>query len=105
MMFENGYIKYVKITSSLNENGNPVSDVEEESDFIPANIQGTKTKHLQNQSSNYETDSYNIVVDTFDPDIYSDNIKVFDKQKNELGSFQVKSKIISHIFNSLSLSV
>lgn len=104
-MFENGYIKFIKITSSLNENGNPVSEVEEESDFIPANIQGTKTKHLQNQSSNYEIDSYNIVVDTFDAEIYSDNIIVFDKQKKELGKFQVKSKKISQMFNSFSLVV
>lgn len=105
MMIENGYIKYVKVTTYLNENGNPVSDEDEESDFIPANIQGVKTKHLQNQSNNYEKNSYNIVVDSFNPDIYSDNIIVFDKQKNELGRFQVKSKAINQMFNSFSIVV
>ena len=104
MILTNGFIKYLRKTSSINEKGNPIAENEEESDFMPVNIAGIVNKNLQSDSNNYETQSYNVVTD-FVPDIYSDNIILFDKDKEEIGRFQVKSKRINSLFNSFSFTV
>lgn len=98
-MLANGFIKYLKKTSSINEKGNLIADGEEESDFIPANISGIISKGMQSDSDNYEKQSYNVVTD-FKPDIYSDNVILYNKNKIEIGRFQIKSQRVNSMFNS-----
>lgn len=87
-MIENGYISY-KISSDnvIDENGNPVLGVETWSELVPANVEGVNKRFYDKEKGNrYTSATYSIILSKID---FSDKIKVFDRDKQELGEYNV----------------
>lgn len=108
VMIENGYIRY-KITGKilLDDNGNPHKGEAQWSDYIPACIEGNRNTAAYKAESGlrYEKPTYTVYFRRNQGMNVTNTVELYDRGKNSLGQFVVRTIQVSPIVNQIRISV
>lgn len=103
-MIESGYISFkIKAQNGIDEDGDPVVFEEAWSDLYPANIEGTKQRVYSAEKGNRYIDAtYSVILPYIE---ISDRLRLYDRDKNQLGEFKVLQTQNLPILGELKITV
>jgi hypothetical protein len=107
-MIENGYIRYKTAGKILlDDNGNPHKGGDQWSDYIPACIEGNRNTAAYKAESGlrYEKPTYTVYSRRNQGIAITNLVELFDRKKNSLGQFVVRTIQVSPIVNQIRISV
>jgi len=107
-MIENGYIRYKNTEIAIGEDGNPIKMCGAQwSDYIPACIEGNRSTDNYNAEGGvrYEKPTYTVYFRRSDAKDCTETVKLYDRNKECLGQYVVRTKEISPIVNQVRITV
>lgn len=105
MIVQNGYIQFKTADRNLDENGNPIVADEAWGELIPANVQGNVNYDgFKDESGDrYKAPTYSVYLK--DTDQISNRVRLYDRNKNFLGEFYVRTRQRMTLVKELRITV
>lgn len=103
-MLENGYIRFVSTNSGIDDNGDPIIFEDEVGDYIPCCLNGTENlDNYSDDNGHYSKNAYTVHIQL--SDLPSRKVKLYDRGKNHIGDFFVRTLKRSPFMRTIEISV